>query len=229
MKTTKSSLRDAILGAWKVLEGAGLRRPWTSDHELANALDTWGLVLADVEPARVLLMATAFLRSADVRFGSKWPMPGTLLHALGDNVETDEADEAWGEVLALLQSRGRDWCCRSAPTVLHLVELEQAMRERTQELRTRGDALLAEQQERRRQGLPKGPEARLVAVFAGLSACGGWRGLAVSEDLVAHRAAFRAAFRGTAKRRQLEGQEASVAALLGGGGPRPRLLAGGRP
>jgi len=222
------SIREAILGAWKVLEGAGLRRPWGSDLEVSNALDTWGLVLADVEPGRLLVMAAAWLRSPEARFG-RWPMPGALLHALGDNVETDEADEAWGEVLALLQSRGRDWCCRSVPTVLHLVELEAAMRERTQELRTRGDALLAEQQERRRQGLPKGPEARLVAVFAGLSACGGWRGLAVSEDLVTHRAAFRAAFRGTAKRRQLEGQEASVAALLGGGGPRPRLLAGGRP
>ena len=216
------SIREAILGAWKVLEGAGLRRPWGSDHEVANALDTWALVLADVEPGRVLVMVTAWLRSPEVRFG-RWPMPGALLHALGDNVETDEADEAWGEVLALLQSRGRDWCCRSVATVQALVDLEAAMRDRAQELRTRGDALLAEQQERRRAGLPKGPEGRLVAVFAGLSACGGWRGLAVSEDLVAHRAAFRSAFRGTVQRRRLEGQEAEVVALLGGG-PRPRLL-----
>jgi len=198
------SIREAILGAWKVLEGAGLRRPWGSDLEVSNALDTWGLVLADVEPGRLLVMAAAWLRSPEARFG-RWPMPGALLHALGDNVETDEADEAWGEVLALLQSRGRDWCCRSVPTVLHLVELEAAMRERTQELRTRGDALLAEQQERRRQGLPKGPEARLVAVFAGLSACGGWRGLVRSlqrQQLARVRAiAWRRAF----QRQQLAG------------------------
>lgn len=211
---SRRSVEEGIIGAWKLLEGAGLRRPWTTDTELDNALRTWALVLGDTDPGRLLALTTAWLRSSEAKYG-RWPMPGALLHALGVADEIDDADDAWGEVLALLHARGRDWCERIVPTADHLVELEQAMRVRTVDLHERGDALLAEQQELRRKALPRGPLPRLVAVYAGLQACGGWRGLGKAEDLTAHRASFRAAYRSQLRRRQLEGQEADVVALLG--------------
>lgn len=223
-----STMRETgILGAWKLLEGAGLAKPWRTEDDLRNALRTWVLVLGDLPPERLLALAVAWLRSDQAKYG-RWPAPGALLHALGDADEVDDADDAWGEALALLQARGRDWCVAQAPTADHVLELDQAMRARAVTLRERGDALLADQQERRRRALPRGPLPRLVAVFAGLQACGGWRGLAkVEDDLVAHRASFRSAYRSQLRRRQLEGQEADVAALLGPATRRLVALPGG--
>lgn len=227
MSTTRENQREqGILGAWKLLEGAGLAKPWRTEDDLRNGLRTWALVLGDAAPERVLALTVAWLRSGDAKYG-RWPAPGALLQALGDADEIDDADDAWGEVLALLQARGRDWCVAQAPTADHVLELDQAMRARAVTLRERGDALLADQQERRRKALPHGPLPRLVAVYAGLQACGGWRGLAQAEDLVAHRASFRSAYRSQLRRRQLEGQEADVVALLGPATRRLVALPGG--
>lgn len=204
---------SGLLVAWQLIQAAGIARPWADKAEADRAIAAWGLVLADVDDERLVVLTTAWLRSPEVRFG-RWPMPGALLHALGDEASVDDADEAWSEALRLLQWRGRD----NAPsTPAELEDLRSRLRASYQLAREAGDHDRMARVERIGRALPREhDEARTAALFAGVMACGGWRSLGMAEEeaMVAHRAAFRACYRGHRQRRQLSATEQQVAALL---------------
>lgn len=216
---------SGLLACWQVIQAAGIARPWADKAEADRAIAAWGLVLADVPDERLLVLTAAWLRSAEVRYG-RWPMPGALLHALGDEANVDDADEAWSEVLRLLEWRGRD----NAPsTPEQLEDLRSRLRASFQLAREANDTDRMARIERIGRALPRPDEARTAALFAGVAACGGWRALGMAEEdaMVAHRAAFRACYRGHRQRRQLTEGERKVAALLDDR-PGPKLLVGGQ-
>jgi hypothetical protein len=87
----------AILNAFEILEASGCKPPeaWAVKADgLARGLLSWRQVLADVTEAELERAIVAHLRSSPTPF---WPMPGRLLH-LARPPETDDADEAWGEL-----------------------------------------------------------------------------------------------------------------------------------
>lgn len=201
-----------ILTCWGLIQTSGLARPWTSQIEASAALDTWLILLDDIPDGRLLELTAAWLRSPEVKF-NRWPMPGALLHALPDPDEVDDGDAAWGEALRLLAWRGRD---RSPATVAELDDLRVRIRASAALARETGEADRAERLDRALAQIPRDDPHRAAAFFAGLAACGGWRalGMAETDTLVAHRAAFRAAYRGHLQRRRLSSTEQQVAALL---------------
>jgi hypothetical protein len=169
-------------------------------------------VLADVSDLRLQALTIAWLRSPDARFG-RWPVPGALLHALPDPAQIDDADDAWAEVLGLIRLRGADRC---PATVAELEDLRGRLRAGYREARERGDAERADRYLRLGAALPRQDDQRSAALFAGVAACGGWRAIGRAEDdqITAHRASFRSAYRGQRQRRQLTATEQQVAALL---------------
>jgi len=201
-----------VIACWGLLQAAGVPRPFVDEREAERALDAWSLVLADVADDRLLAMTTAWLRSDDSRFG-RWPLPGALLHALPDPDLVDDSEAAWSEALRLLQWRGRD----SAPTSPdELEDLRARLRAAYALAREKGDHDRMARAQRVGAGLPRDDAHRSAALFAGVNACGGWRALGMAEDdtMVAHRAAFRSAYRSRRQRRQLNETERLVAALL---------------
>lgn len=206
---------NGLLACWALIQAAGIGRPWPSKAEADHALSAWRLVLADVSDERLLALTTAWLRSSEVKF-NRWPMPGALLHAIGDADLVDDADEAWGEALRLLQWKGRD----NAPgSPAELEDLRSKLRASYQLAREADNHDRMARLERIGRALPREhDEARTAALFAGVMACGGWRSLGMAEEdaMVAHRASFRACYRGHRQRRQLSATEQQVAALLEG-------------
>lgn len=180
--------RHDVAIAFATFEAAGCRAPKShnTDEGLDFALRVWLAVLADVTRQELLELVIAYVRSP----GSKWwPTPGVLLTLRNDS--SDDALEAWGR---LFQAIGRYGRARppSAP----------------------GD------------GLELGAERWVLdadadidrAMAAGLSAIGGWRvACQIKEsDQVAHRAAFRDAYRAARGRAAWAGERAAVAAITGG-------------
>lgn len=224
--STRPDLRDALLAAWRLFEGAGLARPWVGEEEARNALATWAAVLGGESPERITALAVAWLRRP--QSWGRWPTPGELLAALGDADATDDADEAWARCLTLVGLRSVDGCPADVAAVLDLrVRCEGQYRDARAALaRDPGDTRAAYRLRRAEavgQALPA--RGREAAVMAGVGACGGWRsiGLADEDRLVTHRAAFRGAYRGHRARAALDGQQAQVAGLLSGwGGPSGR-------
>jgi hypothetical protein len=209
-----------VTACWQVIEAAGIPRPWTTAEETDRAGQVWAAVLADVPGLRLQAMTLAWLRSAESRF-RQWPTPGALLHALPDPGQVDDADDAWAEVLRLVQNPGADKC---PPTAAELDAYRERVRESYRRAVAAGDTGKADRALRLGQSLPREDAARTAALYAGLAACGGWRGIghADEDDLVAHRASFRAAYRGHRQRRQLTATEEAVVALLDSPN-RPRL------
>lgn len=216
--------QSGVLSCWMLLETTGLPRPWATEPEAERALSVWALVLADVTDERLIELTTAWLRSPDVRYG-RWPMPGALLHALGSPEAVDDADEAWSEVLALLAWRGRDKC---PATLDELESFRSRLRAAHASAREAGDQDRMARMQRAAAKLPRADSARTEALLAGVRACGGWRALGSADDdqLIAHRASFRATYRGHRQRRALSQSEQQIAALFEG---HLRLIPGGRP
>lgn len=211
---------ETIVGCWRVIETAGIPKPWSTESEIEEAARVWAAVLADVPDGRLQAMTIAWLRSSEARFG-KWPMPGSLLGALPDEETVDDADEAWADALGLIRILG--WA-RCPATVEALEDRRTRLRAAYREATARKDPLRAEIYARHGKALPREDAARNAAIFAGVAACGGWRalGLAEEEAIPAHRASFRAAYRSHRSRRQLTETEAQVVALLDTGN-RPAL------
>lgn len=217
---------SGIIGAWGLIQATGIPRPWPGKSETDTALRAWALVLADVSDERLLTLATAWLRSAEARFG-RWPVPGALLHALPDRDSVDDADDAWGEVLRLLQWRG---AARAPTTPAELDDLRSRLRAAYTLAREAGDADKMHRIEVQGRAIPRDDPHRTAALFAGVMACGGWRALGIAEDeqMVAHRAAFRSAYRGHRQRARLSSTEEQVVALLGDRTQMPKgQIAGG--
>lgn len=204
---------EGVLAAWRVLEVAGLARPWRTDDEIAEAATVWSAVLADVSDERLAELTIAWLRSPEARFG-RWPLPGALLAALPDPASVDDADEAWSEALALLSWRGRERC---PGTVAELEDLRCRLAVAAQAAETRGDVDRARRARAHAARLPRPDSARTEALLAGVRACDGWRGLGSCDEsqIVAHRASFRAAYRAHRQRGRITEHEAAVEALLG--------------
>lgn len=213
-------MTDHVLRCWQVIEAAGIARPWSSPDETERALQVWAAVLGDVEAGRLQACTVAWLRSPDSRYG-RWPTPGALLHALPSADAIDDADSAWAEVLELIRLLGVDRCPES---VQQLEDRRARLRDGYRSARDSGDTARAERYRRLGSSLPREDEARTTAILAGVRACGGWRSLGRAEEdtLVAHRAAFRASYRGLRQRVALTATEQAVVALVDG--PRaPRL------
>lgn len=205
--------KAAIAGCWGILEASGLPRPWATADEAEAALSAWALVLADTSDERLLACTAAWLRSAEVRYG-RWPMPGALLHALPDPAGVDDADEAWAECLGLIRLLG---CERCPGDAAGLADLRERATAGHREAMARSDGARAERYRRVLASLPRADAARDAALLAGVAACGGWRALgrASDEAMAAHRASFRAAYRGQRQRATLTATERQVAGLLG--------------
>ena len=151
----------------------------------------------------------------------------------------DDADDAWAEALGLLRLFGVE---RVPKTPEELEDRRTRLRAGIREARqlaatalARGDTAEADRQLGREAGylrvgssLPRADAARDAALYAGVRACGGWRALGRAEDdtLTAHRAAFRASYRGHRERRALSATEAQVVALLDSAGFAPKRLTG---
>lgn len=207
-----------------MIEAAGIPRPWSTVDEAELSLKVWAAVLADVPPQRLQAGTVAWLRSEEGKYG-RWPVPGALLHALPDPGEVDDADDAWAEALGLIRMLG---CERCPSTVAELEDRRQRLRAGYREARERGDTDRADRYLRLGSALPREDEHRNTALLLAVRACGGWVGLGRSDDeaMVAHRASFRASYRGHKQRRQLTATEAQVVALLDGP-PRRRLTGEG--
>jgi hypothetical protein len=203
---------NGLLACWALIQAAGIPRPWPGKPEADQALSAWALVLADTSDDRLLTLTTAWLRSSEARF-HRWPMPGALLHALPDRDLVDDADDAWGEALRILQWRG---AARAPSTPADLEDLRGRLRAAYALAREAGDQDRMQRVEHQGRMLPREDPHRSAALFAGVFACGGWRALGLAEDdaMVAHRASFRSAYRSHRQRRQLTATELQVAALL---------------
>lgn len=206
---------------WQVIEAAGIPRPWSTPEEADRSVQVWAAVLADVPAERLQACTVAWLRSPEARFRT-WPMPGALLHALGTPEQVDDADDAWAEVLGLIRLRGADRCPAS---VAEIEDLRQRLRAGYREAREKGDAARMERYHRHGAALPREDEHRTAALLAGVAACGGWRALGRADEgtIAAHRASFRACYRGHRQRKQLTATEQQVVALLDGPSNRPAL------
>lgn len=226
-----------VTACWVVIEAAGIPRPWKTAEEVDRASQVWAAVLADVPAQRLAELTTAWLRSPDARYRT-WPMPGALLHALPDPATIDDADDAWAEALTMIRQWGADRCPSTAEALDDLrIRLRAGIREARQlaenAARDRKPSEVARQQAREQRflalgsRLPRADAARDAALIAGVNACGGWRSLGRAEEdaITAHRASFRAAYRGHRQRRQLNATEAAVVALLDGP-PSTRRLTG---
>lgn len=227
---------DEVMACWQVIEAAGIPRPFPTVDAATRSAQVWAAVLADVSGQRLAELTTAWLRSPEARFRT-WPMPGALLHALPDPATIDDADDAWADAMALIRQWGADRC-PSTPAALDdlRIRLRAGIREARQLAenaeRDGKPSEVARQQAREQRflalgsRLPRADGARDAALFAGVNACGGWRSLGRAEEdaIVAHRASFRAAYRGHRQRRQLTATERAVVALLDG--PSTRRLTG---
>lgn len=228
---------EGVLRCWAVIEATGIPRPWSTEEQTDQGSRVWAAVLADVTDQRLAELTTAWLRSPDARYRT-WPMPGALLHALLDPATVDDADDAWAEAMALIRQWGSDRCPSTAAALDDLrVRLRAGIREARQLAenaeRDGKPAEVARQQAREQRflalgsKLPRADAARDAALIAGVNACGGWRSLGRAEEdaIVAHRASFRAAYRGHRQRRALTATEQAVVALLDGP-PSTRRLTG---
>lgn len=214
---------EGVIECWLILETAGLARPWPTEAAVEAAARTWAACLADVPDGRLGAMALAWLRSPDARYG-RWPLPGALLAAMPDEDAVDDADQAWAEALGLIRLLG---CERCPADVAELESLRERLTAAIREAEARDVLAAVASAERHRRMLARLPRAdtqRTEALLGGVAACGGWRALGRCEEdaLVAHRAAFRAAYRGYRARKRLTETEERVVALLDG--PRLRLI-----
>lgn len=216
---------DGVMACWEVLESAGLARPWATPEEATRSAQVWAAVLADVPDGRLASLCVAWLRSSEAKYG-RWPLPGALLAALPDQAQVDDADDAWGEALGLIRLLGIDRC---PATVAELEDRRARLRAGYREAQAQGDAGRMDRYRRLGAALPRQDDHRIEALLRGVAACGGWRQLGRAEDdaIPAHRASFRAAYRGHRNRRQLSETEQRVAALLDGPS-HPRLVDGGQ-
>lgn len=214
---------DDVMAAWEVLESTGMRRPWDAVDDCNRAAAVWAAVLADVPGEQLAALVVAWLRSPESRFG-RWPLPGALLAAIPDDDGVDDADDAWAEALGLIRMLGVERC---PDTVEDLEDLRTRLRAGYREASAKGDEGRMQRYKRLGRALPSEDEQRTHALLAGVRACGGWRGLgrATDDRMVAHRASFRASYRGHQQRRRLTATERQVAALLDGNhGPGLRLV-----
>lgn len=212
-----------VAACWQVIEAAGIPRPWSTADDAELSLKVWAAVLADVPARRLQACTIAWLRSGEARYG-RWPVPGALLDALPDPGQVDDADDAWAEVLGLIRLLGSSRC---PSTLAEMEDRRQRLRAGYREARERGDLDRADRYRRQGEALPREDEHRTTALLMAVRACGGWRGIGQSdeEQMTAHRASFRASYRGHKQRRQLTATEQQVAALLDGP-PQRRLTDG---
>ena len=211
-----------VVACWRVIEAAGIPRPWTTEEQTDQAVRVWAAVLADVPDERLQTLTVAWLRSPEARF-RQWPMPGALLHALPDPATVDDADDAWGEVMRMVRSRGVEWCAGLC-TVPELERRRELYREAYRAAAQAEDHAKLARALANGSLLPRQDDHRSAALLAGVAACGGWRALGRADEdaLVSHRASFRSIYRGYRQRRQLSATEAAVVALLDSSN-RPRL------
>ena len=183
--------RHDVAIAFATFEAAGCRAPKShgTDEGLDFALRVWLSVLSDVTRQELLELVIAYVRSP----GSKWwPTPGELLTLRKDS--SDDALEAWGRMFKAIGRFGR----ARPPT-------------------PRAQLPLSTVVEVPIWCLDDDPDVDR-AMHAGLAAIGGWRvACQIKEsDQIAHRAAFRDAYRSARGRAAWAGERAAVAAITGG-------------
>lgn len=210
-----------IVGVWGLLQAAGIPRPWAKDDEARRGLAAWELVLRDIDDDRLTELTAAWLRSPDSRYG-RWPTPGALLHAIPSVDLLDDADEAWGEVLGVIAWRGSAEAPRDPEA---LENLRSRLRASYELARENGNSDRMARCERIARSIPRADPDRDAAIYAGIQACGGWLAIGRAEDeqIAAHRASFRSAYRSHRTRNRLSSTEEKVIALLG---DRTRMVKG---
>lgn len=196
--------RSDVAIAFATFEAAGCRAPKShgSDEGLDFALRVWLSVLSDLTRDDLLELVVAYVRSP----GSKWwPTPGELLALRSE--PADDALEQWGRLLDLLGKFGR----ARPPTPRASLPVA------FDKVPSKGGPVWC---------LDDDPEID-EAIHAGLAALGGWRlacGMTDGQHM-AHRAAFRDAYRAARGRSAWAGEREAVAAITGG--PLPALLTDG--
>lgn len=93
--------RGAILKAFRVLEAAGLARPYTSAQEVADTADVWQHTMEELSDEQLRAAVRSHLRSERGRF---WPSPSELLVAAR---REQRAERTAPELVA--QEGGGDW------------------------------------------------------------------------------------------------------------------------
>ena len=98
---------QTISRAIGLLQGAGFRLP--DGTKMKMVAETWAVVFRDISPVEFKTAVEAFIRSDKRGF---WPVPG-VLYSLVPRIAgerqlqaVDDADVAWGEVLALIVEHG---------------------------------------------------------------------------------------------------------------------------
>lgn len=229
-----SSTRNEVLTCWTLIESVGITRPWVDRAAASQALDAWVLILSDQPPGRLQALTLAWLRSSEVRYG-RWPLPGALLHALGDAVEPDDSDALWGLAIELAGFVGSANLPATPEEMGDSIGTQDrkyyALREIAEtSLDGTRRAVASAQGARAARLLRLYPAASQVgALYAGLQAVGGWRGIGRVDvtDCAADRASFRAAVRAH-NAREASGRVRDEVAALGAPQGAQRLRDGGR-
>lgn len=215
---------ETIKALWDFFESSLLPRPEALRDEKAfeSALLTWCALLADLTPRQLAVGASVWATTAGNRF---FPTPAQLREAaLSVAPGRLDADSAWGQLVRLLRLHGRN----DPPQIGDAPPDEVTFEYVVQDGRRKARPV-------RRPGPPgwrlaEDPDT-CAAMEAGLSALGGWRALAESEEgFLAP--AFRRAFDAARASRERE----SATRLLGWqavpqlvAAPRLSVLPGGKP
>jgi hypothetical protein len=100
--------QETILEVFEALESAGYKTPpaWDNPRKLEMGLRVYLAVFRDISNEDALAAVLAYVESGE-KF---WPVPGILKkHTAASAVEDiDTSDEAWGETIKALGSRGRN-------------------------------------------------------------------------------------------------------------------------
>ncbi len=193
--------------AFATLEAGGSRPPAShaSDRGLQLAVRVWSGLLADIDRTELLQAVTTYLRQPNSRF---FPTPGVLLDLIPSRRRLDDADQAFGELLALAKHGARGF------PPLSLLELRQQA-PFSWPARVSSDRTAPGRALNPPFALDEADPVRDGAMRVGLSALGGWSLFceAADEASAADRAAFRAAYRGCLATRAMR-QEAIIVERL---------------
>lgn len=90
--------RPGIFRCFRVLEAAGLPRPYTCAQEASDSADVWRDTLPELSDEQLLAATRAHLRSERSRW---WPTPGELLRglpreAIEEQPDGDYPGRRWG-------------------------------------------------------------------------------------------------------------------------------------
>jgi hypothetical protein len=101
--------QETIKDVFDVLESSGFKRPiaWDDPRKVKLGLIAYGAVFRNVGNEETMAATMAFVESGE-KF---WPQPGVLKqYTTAATISSiDQSDEAWGETISMLGSKGRNY------------------------------------------------------------------------------------------------------------------------